>query len=171
MSKTRFGHRHVAAAAALLVLAGGATRLHAHEINLKDLQIVHPNTVEPADPKVKDVAISMTIHNHGTSADRLLTASSPLAEKAEIHTPASDNGGAEPVIDVPAGGTVKLTSQGPHVMLRGLTEALTGYEMFPLWLTFEKAGKVEVEVMVEENDADLTGHEADHGHGKEGNKK
>jgi hypothetical protein len=139
-------------AVALVILAGGATRLPAHEINLKDLQIVHPNTVEPADAKVKDVAISMTIHNRGTSADRLLAASSPLAERAEIHTPSSDKSGAEPAIDLPAGGTVKLTSQGPHVMLRGLTEALTGYEMFPLWLTFEKAGKVEIEVMVEEQD-------------------
>ena len=30
-------------------------------------------------------------------------------------------------------------------MLLGLTEPLTGYETFPLWLTFEKAGRIEVE--------------------------
>ena len=33
-----------------------------------------------------------------------------------------------------------------------LDSALTGYAMFPLWLTLEKAGRIELEVMVEENE-------------------
>ena len=155
------GMRRVALAAMACLLAAGTTPVLAHKVVLKDLEIVHPSTVEPADRAIKDVKIYMTIHNHGKEADRLLSASSPLASTVEIETGLS---AGDHAIDLPAGSTVAFKRHGPHIELKGLTEELTGYEMFPLWLTFEKAGKVEVEVMVEENEDAMSGHEPGHDH-------
>ena len=52
-------------------------------------------------------------------------------------------------IDVPAGGTAELKPGGLHVMLIGLSQPLTLGTKIPLTLTFERAGPVTVEVMVE----------------------
>lgn len=139
-------------AMALVTLASGAM---AHEKVRGHLKVVHPYTVEPVDPKTRDVTVLMTIHNLGKTADRLVSASSPLAEKAEIQTgPPSD----DHTVALPAGGTVAFSHKGTRIELKGLSERLTGYETFPLWLTFEKAGRVEVEVLVEEHEEDMTGH-------------
>ncbi len=43
--------------------------------------------------------------------------------------------------------------QGYHIMLVGLKQPLKAGEKFPLTLTFEKSGKVDVSVLVEEKDA------------------
>jgi hypothetical protein len=43
-----------------------------------------------------------------------------------------------------------LNADRPHILLRGLTEPLDGYQYFPLVLTFERAGWMEIEVYVEE---------------------
>ena len=52
---------------------------------------------------------------------------------------------------IPAGrGEVDLKRGGPHILLVGDEEALGAYDSFLMTLTFERAGKVEVEVMVEE---------------------
>lgn len=132
----------IATAGALGLVATSGAR--AHEVQLKDLKIVPPYTKEPA-AGVTDVTVSMTIRNAGSKPERLLAAGSPLAREARIAT----DGGP---IEIPPGGSIKLSAGGAHIRLIGLTEPLTGYEMFPLWLTFAHAGRVEVEVMVEEND-------------------
>ncbi len=154
--------------AASLCLAGFLILINssafAHRVVLKDLEIVHPYTVEPSDPKTKDITVLMTIHNRGKTFDRLISASSPLATTSEIENGTSIN---NRTIDIPAGQSVEFSRKGARIELKGLTEQLTGYETFPLRLTFEKAGKVEAEVMVEENDDAKTGygpapHDGDH---------
>lgn len=134
----------VAVAAVLAPLAP----CHAHDLKAGNLKIVHPWALEPQQDATT-VVVSMTIHNTGAVAERLLSASSPFAKGAELRQ------GEEPAIasgpvEIPAGGTLKLKASGPHVTLTNVTEPLAGYEMFPLSLTFEKAGKVDIEVMVEE---------------------
>lgn len=136
--------RSVGGAAALMLLSTfGAA---AHEVALSNFKIVHPWTREPA-AGVRDVPVSMTVRNTGTETERILAAASPLAREARIV-----GAGDTASIEIPPGQSVKLSTSGPHIQLLGLTEPLTGYEMFPIWLTLEIAGRVEVEVMVEEND-------------------
>lgn len=134
----------VAMMVATLVAGAPAADVSAHQIERADLKIVHPWTKEPP-AGATHVDVRMTIHNGGGSSDRLVAVSSPLARSALI----TATGG---VITIPAGGRVTLSTAGDHIRLDGLTEALTGYETFPLWLTFARAGRVEVEVMVEEAD-------------------
>jgi len=134
------------AAAALLV----ATAAHAHSHKFKQLEIVHPWCVETSDT-AKPVIVSMTIRNAGRP-DRLLSATTAMAARAELRqggTPEADG----PVIrSVAIGGhaEVNLKRAGPHIVLTGLKKPLGPYESFFMRLAFERAGKVEVEVMVEE---------------------
>ena len=57
---------------------------------------------------------------------------------------------AIPAIDIKAGAKVELKPGGYHVMLMELKQPLKNGDRFPLTLTFEKAGKIEVSVWVED---------------------
>lgn len=85
--------------------------------------------------------------------DRLVSASTPVAKKAELHT--MEMAGMvmkmRPLagLDIPAGQPVTLKPGGEHIMLIGLNRPLREGQSFPLTLTFEKAGVREVTVAVE----------------------
>ena len=85
--------------------------------------------------------------------DRLLSASSPVAKKAELHT--MEMAGMvmkmRPIagLDIPAGQPVALKPGGEHIMLIGLQQPLREGQSFTLTLNFEKAGARTVSVAVE----------------------
>ena len=97
--------------------------------------------------------IYMTIKNTGTADDRLVAAATPVAGTAGLHVSSEENGVMKmrpvPTIEVKAKGAAELSPGGVHVMLMGLKQPLQEGTSFPLSLTFEKAGKVEVTVAVE----------------------
>ena len=101
----------------------------------------------------KSGAAFMVIENTGTTPDRLIGASTDVADLAELHTHEAGANGvmkmhAIDAIVVPANGAATLARGGDHVMLRGLKHVLKQGDAFMLTLTFEKAGKGEVEVPV-----------------------
>ena len=108
---------------------------------------------------VKNGGAFLTIMNHG-EADRLVSASAPVAKVTELHTHINDNGVMRmrqiPAIDVPAGETVTLKPGGLHVMFMGLKAPLKEGESFPLTLTFEKAGTRTMQVKIKK--AGAMGH-------------
>ena len=136
------------AAAALLV----ASAAHAHSHKFKKLEIVHPWCIETND-SAKPVIVSLTIKNASGRPDRLLSATTAMAAKAELR-----EAGAAPEATGKAIGSVavgrhrevNLRRAGPHILLSGMKKQLSPYDSFLITLAFEKAGKVEVEVMVEE---------------------
>ena len=85
--------------------------------------------------------------------DRLVSVSSPVAKKAELHTMSIEGTVMKmrPLagLDIAAGQPVTLKPGGEHIMLLGLSEPLREGQSFPLTLTFEKAGMREVTVAVE----------------------
>jgi periplasmic copper chaperone A len=87
------------------------------------------------------------------TADRLLSAGSPVAKKVELHT--MEMAGMvmkmRPIaaLDIPAGQPVTLKPGGEHIMLMGLEHPLREGQSFPLTLNFEKAGARTVTVAVE----------------------
>jgi copper(I)-binding protein len=95
----------------------------------------------------------LTIANKGASDDRLVAVAGTVAAKAELHVTSMDNGVMKmrplPAVDIKAGGQAELKPGGMHIMLVGLAAPLKEGQTFPLTLTFEKAGKVEVTVTVE----------------------
>jgi len=86
------------------------------------------------------------------TADRLVTASTPVAKKAELHTMSMQGMVMKmrPIsgVDIPAGHPVGLKPAGEHIMLMGLSQPLREGQSFPLTLDFEKAGPRTVTVTV-----------------------
>jgi len=135
------------AAAAMLV----ATAAQAHSHKFKKLEIVHPWCIETNDT-AKPVAVYMTIRNASGRPDKLLSATTAMAAKAELREAAAApaEGNAIGSVAVGSRGEVDLKRTGPHILLSGMKKQLNPYDSFLMTLRFERAGKVEVEVMVEE---------------------
>ena len=153
----------------LMVLLVLSRPLWAHEFKLGYLEIDHPWSREiPAGAKV--AAGYMIIKNHGAAADRLISLSSPIAGKAEVHEMAVSAEGVmtmRPVtggVEIPVGGEVALEPGTFHIMFMDLKEPPKAGMKFPATLTFEKAGLVDVEFAVE-----TKGGEADHSQHQTGN--
>ena len=100
-----------------------------------------------------------------------------MAQKVELHTHVESADGVMQMIQIeggialPAGEMHELARGGDHVMLLGLTQVLKDGDTFPLTLTFEQAGEVTVEAVVDnarkpgEGMMDHSGHGAGHGDG------
>jgi periplasmic copper chaperone A len=97
--------------------------------------------------------VYLTIKNSGAADDQLTSVSTPIADKAQLHTTVNDNGVMKmrPIAALPVkhGGEVTLKPEGMHVMLIDLHHPLTAGETFPVTLTFAKAGQIETTVTVE----------------------
>lgn len=129
----------------------------AHSHTKKGLEIVHPWTPAMVEPNQTNVPVYMTLKNDADIAERLLGATTPLAAKVEIIDLRSQAGIQLPVavsaLPVPPGGKLVLGTEGPRLLLSGFKKRLVAYDTFNLTLQFEKAGRVEIEVMVEEAEA------------------
>ena len=106
----------------------------------------------------------LTIQNDGSTPDRLVSVSTPVAEKAEIHQTQMLDGkmAMRPVPDgipIPANGTVVLEPAGFHLMLMGLKAPLQKGSTFAASLAFEHAGTVDVTFHVEGMGASAPGHD------------
>ncbi len=118
----------------------------------------------------KSGAAFMVISNTGDEADQLVSVSSDVAKKVELHTHEDDGNGVMKMMHVkdgftiPAGGKHELARGADHVMFMGLTRSLAHGDEVTLTLSFEKAGDVILNVPVDlERKA---GHEMRHKHGK-----
>ncbi|KAA5605073.1 copper chaperone PCu(A)C [Roseospira marina] len=96
-------------------------------------------------------AAFVTIRNDG-AADRLIAADADVSRVVELHTHIMDGDVMRmrkvDAIDVPGGETTTLQPGGLHVMLIDLHAPLAEGQTFPLSLTFEQAGTVDVQVTV-----------------------
>lgn len=100
----------------------------------------------------KTGVVYLTLTNHGADADRLVAASTPVAEKAEFHTEFEDNGVMKmrplAAIEVKPHEKTVLKPNGMHLMLIGLKQPLKEGENFPLTLEFAHAGTMVVPIKV-----------------------
>ncbi|MBA4782142.1 MAG: copper chaperone PCu(A)C [Rhizobiales bacterium] len=85
--------------------------------------------------------------------DRLLSATTPVADHVMIHASETDADSVTRMIhldalDLEAGQTVRFAPGGMHLMLMGLAGKLDEGASFWLTLTFEQAGAITVEVPV-----------------------
>ena len=137
--------------ASLLAISAGAA--NATDYKVGSLEIDNPWS--PAVPRGATVAAGyMTIKNTGTEPDRLVGGSTPVAGKFEIHQMSMDKGimTMRPLpdgLEVKPGATVELKPSSYHIMIMGLKQPIERGKPFKASLTFEKAGPVDVEFMVE----------------------
>jgi copper(I)-binding protein len=124
----------------------------AHSHKKKSLEIVHPWTTEAVRKEATTARVFMTIKNSGRIADRLISASTARAEQVELATGedgAKDGKSAAP-FSIGPGKVLVFHAKGQQLVLTGLKKALHAYDDFKLALVFEKAGRMVVDVMVEE---------------------
>jgi periplasmic copper chaperone A len=137
-------------AAVAIVLSSAA---HAYDYKVGAIEIDRPWS--RAVPKGASVAAGyVTIRNTGNEPDRLVSGSTPVAGKFEIHEMSMDNGVmrmrplTEGVVINP-GETVELKPQSSHIMMMGLKQPIVKGKPFKGSLVFEKAGAVDVDFAVE----------------------
>jgi periplasmic copper chaperone A len=137
--------------AVVLSLSGGAAAAETYTVG--SIEIGNPWA--RATPKGASVGGAyMTITNKGPETDRLISISSPIADQSEVHQMAMDKGvmSMRPVLgglEIKPGQTVELKPQSFHLMLMGLKQPLAAGERVKATLEFAKAGKVDVEYVVE----------------------
>ena len=155
----------------MLPLAMPMAPASAHEYKLGELEIGHPWSREtPAGAKVAGGYLTVT--NHGKEADRLIAVSSDISEKGEIHEMAVNDGvmtmrQLPDGLEVAPGEKIELKPGSYHLMFMGLKAQPKKGERFAGTLTFEKAGKVDVEFAVDAMGGEPE-HHGDHGsHGAE----
>jgi copper(I)-binding protein len=123
-----------------------------------------------SSPNAASGAIFLTIVNHATTDERLLSVASDVAQKVQLHTHNMTADGVMQMIHVeegfviPGSGTHALDRGGDHIMLLGLTRSLKPGDIITLTLTFEKEGEVTIEVPVN-NDVPADGGHGDNKHG------
>ena len=127
---------------------------HAQEVRLNDLQIENPYARATVANQPAGGAY-VTIENKGKLADKLVGASSPVAKSVEIHTMTMDGNVMKMrevgQIEIKPSARIEMKpGEGYHLMLMGLRQPLKAGETFPLTLMFEKAGKTELKVKVQE---------------------
>jgi copper(I)-binding protein len=102
-------------------------------------------------PGAKIAAGYLTIRNAG-SADRLVGATSPAAERVETHVTARDGDMMRmrevKGYDVPAKGTLELKPAGAHLMLVNIKAPLKEGTSVPVTLRFQHAGDIKVAFQV-----------------------
>ena len=117
-------------------------------------------------PGAKIGAGYMTIRNAGGAADRLVAASSPAAERVEMHVTTKDGDISRmrevKSYAVPAKGAFELKPNGSHLMLVNLKAPLKEGASVPVALKFEKAGEVKTQLQVRALTASQPGHEHKH---------
>jgi copper(I)-binding protein len=149
--KSQIWNQKILLLAAALSLWGGAAAAETYTVGA--IEIANPWA--RATPKSAPVGGAyMTITNKGAEADRLMGASTPLASKAEVHQMTMDKGvmAMRPVqggLEIKPGQTVVLKPESFHLMLTGLKQPMTQGDHVKATLDFAKAGKLDLEFVVE----------------------
>ena len=103
-------------------------------------------------PNSKVGAGYLTIRNAGAAPDRLVLASTPAAERVEMHMTVKNGDMMQmrevKAYTVPAKGMFELKPNGPHLMLQNLKAPLKEGASVPVTLKFEKAGEVKAQLQV-----------------------
>jgi copper(I)-binding protein len=136
----------VVTAAAVVLVAPGA---FAQTFKAGSIEIEAPWA--RATPKGASIGAGyMKITNTGAAPDRLISGSSNVAPKFEVHDMKMENGvmRMRPIqggLEIKPGEAVELKPGSSHVMFVGLTEPLKAGDHIEATLVFDRAGAVKVE--------------------------
>jgi copper(I)-binding protein len=138
----------LAASFALLAVPAGAL-----DYKLGALEIGQPWT-RATPPTAPSGGGFLTVTNTGTTPDRLIAVKSPAADKVEIHEMKMDGNvmrmrELEKGIEIAPGATIDLKPGGFHIMFMGLKAPFAKDTKVPATLVFEKAGSIDVELLVQ----------------------
>ncbi len=133
--------------AALMLLS--ATALAADGIRVEDAYI------RSSTAKSTSAAAFMVVINDTDADDRLIAASSDVAEAVEMHSHSMDANGVmrmgeiEGGVPIAQGESHIFDRGGDHLMFMGLSQPLVQGDMIKVTLEFESAGAVDIDVPVD----------------------
>lgn len=148
------GHDHSHHHAVETVSVGGLV--------LSDLRVIE------TPPNARNAGGFLTIENTDDTDNRLVSASSSVSERMEIHTTTMDGDvmrmrELEDGIALPAGETVELKPGGLHIMFIGLTGPFIAGESVEVTLTFASGDTQDLTLPVVERSMEMN-HGAGHDH-------
>jgi len=144
-----------------------------HEYIAGTLHIQQPWS-RPTVAAVPVGVVYVELKNGGEKMERLLSASTQVAERVELHTSVMEGEmmRMRPIsaVEIAPMSTAELKPGGMHIMLMGLKQPLVQGQNFALDLVFERAGVVRVNVLVRDPVASARqqggDHSGHHGHHK-----
>ena len=134
------------AAAALALLAPSAASAHSYVFGSMEVGHVW---APPPDPKADGIPVYGPLLNVGAAADRLVAASSPIAERVRFRIAKDGKTTWPDAVELAPGKPLALAPWRVHLWLSGLKRPLKDGDSFELTLTFAKAGTHAVQVIVE----------------------
>lgn len=141
---------HLIVTLLLLLCVGGAAGAQTSAAST----IVVEQPFARATPKgAKTGAAYMTLVNNGASSDRLVGATTPVADTVQFHKETEENGVSRMRevhnVDLEPGAKIVFKPGEMHMMIVGLKQSLVRGQTFPLALQFEKAGNIEVTIPIQ----------------------
>lgn len=151
--------------AAVLAFSFWSAQAQAHGYRFGSIAIAHPYAA-PTPPSAKNGAVYFKrIRNSADIDDAIVSASSPVAERVELHDMKMDGDvmRMREVSEMPLKSKVAVEMKpggGLHIMLINLKAGLKDGDKVPLKVKFKNAGDAEIVVMVEKpaNDSDHSNH-------------
>ncbi|MGI9483693.1 MAG: copper chaperone PCu(A)C [Hyphomicrobiales bacterium] len=140
----------------------------AMEMEFKAGYITVKNATVRATLPGSPAAAYFLVANDGSTDEKIVAASSPKAERVELHMHHEEDGVMKmrkiESIDIPANSVVYLKPGGLHMMMFGLTAVPDAGDMVPLTVTFENAGKVDIKAMATSMKSGSGHGSSSHGH-------
>lgn len=152
--------------ACLLILLGASLSVMAQEASAGELSITRAwSRVAPPGAPVLGGYLSIT--NDGAQPDRLIAVSSTISDNVQIHMSSVNDGVAtmRQVTDgvaIPSGATVEFEPGELHLMLLNPKSRPGEGEKIPLTLTFENAGRLDIELVVARSPPEVANEHQDH---------
>lgn len=124
----------------------GSLHAHAHSYKKGSVSIGHIWSPPPPEDNFDGTAsVYGPLYNTGEAEDKLLSVTSAVSNAITFSEGES--------IILPIGMPVSLAPWSVHIVLHDLEKPFAEGDRFPLTLTFEKAGSVDIEVDVEKEGA------------------
>jgi periplasmic copper chaperone A len=123
-----------------------------HTVLASDVMVMGAFARASAVSTATSGVVYMTLMNHGAVPDKLVSVTTPAAGMAMLHESKDDAGVSTMMdmsgLDIPAGGSIEMKPGGIHIMLMGLTAPLKNGDTLKLTLSFEHAGKIDVDAKI-----------------------
>jgi periplasmic copper chaperone A len=145
----------IAIAAALIVAGAGAALAQNERIG--SIEIGGPWAAATGS-RPGNSAVYLSLTDLGTQSDELVGATSPIAQKVELHVFSVVDGvygmhKVEGIEIAPGPAATVLRPGGAHIMLESLKRPLRPGTTFPVTLYFQRAGQLQIDVLVESREA------------------
>ncbi len=141
---------YLASIVLLVLLSGGSVYA---QTSAQNTIVVERPWARATPAGARTGVVYVTLINNGSAGDSLLGAATPVADQVQFHSATEENGVSRMremrTVDVTPGARVTFSPGGLHIMMVGMKQPLKEGQAFPLTLTFEKAGKIDVTVPVE----------------------